>query len=165
MTSDNGSAYNNENVKIGSEAPFDITYNTNVLEGYSAEFDVKCGNGLQDLTSSYSMSQKGRCDGRLSELTEGQKLVNILKYKDQSDLMKVTSAVDGFFKNDNVDGNCPVTKCELKKKGCSEDFTDVETKITNTAGDFQIESQIDLPFGYTSVMCVVCTNGDTNYPR
>jgi len=86
--------------------------------------------------------------------------------------VKVTSAVEGFFKNDNDDGNCPVNKCELKTKGCTNtDFSESDhIKLTKTeSGDFQIESKNNYHKGYKYEFCVVCTNGGKNgdeyYPR
>lgn len=73
LNSGSDSAFVYENIEIGSALPFDITYKTNVIEGYSASFDVKCGNGLTYLTSSYTMIQYNRCNNKLTHL-EGSKL-------------------------------------------------------------------------------------------
>jgi len=162
-------AFAGTNAKIGSAAPFDITFNTNVVEGYTSKFCVKCGNGVQDITEVYEMSQKGRCIARMSKISDDDSKPIILSYKETSELSVVSNAFSDYFVNDPVDGNCPVTKCEIKAKGCVDKFTKTTTSLTkktSTQGiSFDIMSPLNRPYGFVDEICVICSNGDETYKR
>ena len=90
-----------------------------------------------------------------------------MKYQEGNDLKYVANAFGSFFKNQEAYAAvCPVTSCTLLQKGCKNKFTESHIQIVEQSkGNFTIMAKVNNPFGFNDVLCISCTNGNSQYPR
>jgi len=71
--------------------------------------------------------------------------------------MTVIGGITTFFKN-QYPTKCPVTKCQLKTKGCNSTYQGSNLKM-DLASPFELKAKRDVIQGYKEQVCIECTNG------
>lgn len=95
---------------------------------------------------------------------------------------ETTNIIDSYFAPKYID-KCPITKCELKKKGCLLEYKTDAEKVQDLADEkehghdptvnitlnmnaaetkFNITTYVNKSDGFNETICIVCYNKDMN---
>ena len=72
-----------------------------------------------------------------------------------SDLKTVYNIIEGKYVTNSDSVNCPISKCTLLTKGCSQAFNGTNLSIAE-ASPFLIKSQASTLYGFEESFCVEC---------
>ena len=76
---------------------------------------------------------------------------------DKSGALSEVTDSSRLFLNKEPEG-CPITKCTLMKKGCSETAVSTNLVISEEDSVFKIKGKSDVLNGYAEDVCVICEN-------
>jgi len=114
------SAYDGQNVAIGSASPWTISIGSDVAAGYSTDICVECKGDYQTITHEYQVVQTGRCFNQI-EASSAEKMVKSKPYESTDSFTKYQ--VTEFFTN-NADDQCQLDSCDLYDATCTSKYVD-----------------------------------------